>query len=142
MSTNLTVLEAAENLPASLGTDLAAAIDLAHAEKATSTRKAYGSDFRLFRAWCDAKGVSALPAAAETVAAYLAAEVKAATVDPWETCCSDPLRAQTGGTSASDRCRGRQGHDARHPADPWKRQGAQSAGGGGKDVGHGCHGSR
>lgn len=52
----------------------ATAVDLAQAEKAASTRKAYGTDFRLFRAWCDAKGVSALAAAPETVAAYLAAE--------------------------------------------------------------------
>jgi site-specific recombinase XerD len=58
---------------AALGPDLAAAIDLAKAEKAASTRKAYGTDFRLFREWCDARGVPALPAAPETVAAYLAA---------------------------------------------------------------------
>ena len=44
------------NLPAALGPDLAAAIDLAKAEKAASTRKAYGTDFRLFKAWCDAQG--------------------------------------------------------------------------------------
>jgi len=78
MSTELTVLDDGENLPASLGPDLAAAIDLAQAEKASSTQKAYGTDFRLFKAWCNAKGVSALPAAVETVAAYLAAEAKTA----------------------------------------------------------------
>ena len=78
MSTNLTVIESAENLPAALGPDLVSAIDLAHAEKAVSTRKAYGTDFRLFKAWCDARGVSSLPAAAETVAAYLAVEAKMA----------------------------------------------------------------
>jgi site-specific recombinase XerD len=73
MSTALTVLSDASNLPAALGPDLAAAIDLAKAEKAASTRKAYGMDFRIFQAWCDARGVPALPAAPETVAAYLAA---------------------------------------------------------------------
>ena len=73
MSTSLTVLEAA-TLPAALGPDLAAAVDLAKAEKAASTRKAYGTDFRLFHAWCDGKGVSSLPASPETVAAFLAAE--------------------------------------------------------------------
>ena len=78
MSTKLAVIETSENLPAALGDDLATAVDLAHAEKATSTRKAYGTDFRLFRIWCEAKGVSALPAAAETVAAYLAAQAKTA----------------------------------------------------------------
>jgi site-specific recombinase XerD len=78
MSTKLTVIEPSENLPAGLGPDLASAIDLAQAEKAASTRKAYATDFRLFKAWCDSKGVSALPAAAETVAAYLAAEARTA----------------------------------------------------------------
>ena len=78
MSTALTVLETSENLPAGLGPDLASAINLAQAEKAVSTRKAYGTDFRMFRAWCDERGVSSLPAAAETVAAYLAAGAKTA----------------------------------------------------------------
>ena len=73
MSKGLAVLSEGLNLPAALGPDLAAAIDLAKAEKAASTRKAYGTDFRLFREWCEARSVSALPAAPETVAAYLAA---------------------------------------------------------------------
>src|ERR1700730_14506024 len=71
MSTALTLVS--DHLPAALGPDLAAAIDLAKAEKAASTRKAYGTDFRLFREWCEARGVFALPTAPETVAAYLAA---------------------------------------------------------------------
>jgi site-specific recombinase XerD len=78
MSAALTVIETAQNLPAALGPDLAAAVDLAKAEKAVSTRKAYGTDFRLFKAYCDAKGVSSLPASPETVAAYLAAEAQTA----------------------------------------------------------------
>jgi site-specific recombinase XerD len=60
-----------------LAPDLAAAVDYARAEKAPLTRKAYGSDYRLFRAWCEAKGVASLPAAPETVAAFLAAEAAA-----------------------------------------------------------------
>jgi hypothetical protein len=71
MPASLTVISG--GLPAALGPDLAAAVDLAKAEKAASTRKAYGTDFRIFRTWCEARGVSALPAAPETVAAYLAA---------------------------------------------------------------------
>jgi site-specific recombinase XerD len=55
-----------------LGRTSRRAIDLAKAEKAASTRKAYGTDFRIFREWCEARGVSALPAAPEIVAAYLA----------------------------------------------------------------------
>jgi site-specific recombinase XerD len=78
MSAALTVIETAQNLPAALGPDLAAAVDLAKAEKAVSTRKAYGTDFRLFKAYCDAKGVSSLPASPETLAAYLAAEAQTA----------------------------------------------------------------
>jgi hypothetical protein len=42
MPTDLTVIEAAQNLPAALGPDLTTAVDLAKAEKARSTRKAYG----------------------------------------------------------------------------------------------------
>jgi site-specific recombinase XerD len=78
MSKALTIVSDASTLPAALGPDLAAAIDLAKAEKAASTRKAYGTDYRLFKAWCDAKGVSSLPAAPETVAAYIAAEAQTA----------------------------------------------------------------
>jgi site-specific recombinase XerD len=74
MSTALTLVSHGSSLPAALGPDLTAAIDLAKAEKAVSTRKAYGTDFRIFRGWCEARGVSALPAAPETVAAYLAAQ--------------------------------------------------------------------
>src|SRR5229473_666604 len=73
MSTALAVISDASSLPAALGPDLAAAVDLAKAENVASTRKAYGTDFRIFREWCEARGVSALPAAPETVAAYLAA---------------------------------------------------------------------
>jgi hypothetical protein len=36
--------------------------------------EALWTDFRLFKAWCEAKGVSSLPATPETVAAFLAAE--------------------------------------------------------------------
>jgi site-specific recombinase XerD len=78
MSTSLTVIGATQNLPAALGPDLAAAVDLAKAEKAASTRKAYGTDFRLFKEWCDNKGVSSLPASPETVAAFLASGSKTA----------------------------------------------------------------
>jgi site-specific recombinase XerD len=77
MSTSLAVVEAAQNVPATLGLDLASAVDLAKAEKALSTRKAYGTDFRIFKAWCDGKGVGSLPASPETVAAFLAAEAGA-----------------------------------------------------------------
>jgi site-specific recombinase XerD len=53
-------------------------MSVAKAEKALSTRKAYGTDFRIFKAWCDGKGVSVIPASTETVAAFLASESKTA----------------------------------------------------------------
>jgi site-specific recombinase XerD len=46
----------------------------ARAEKADSTKRAYRSDFAIFEAWATELGVSALPAAPETVAAFIAAE--------------------------------------------------------------------
>jgi site-specific recombinase XerD len=66
------------DLLAALGPDFAVAFDLAKAEKAPATRKAYSSDFRLFKVYCDARGVSVLPAAPETVAFYIAAEAQTA----------------------------------------------------------------
>jgi site-specific recombinase XerD len=60
------------------------ASDFARAEKAPNTRKAYRTDFAIFEAWCAQRGAVVLPAAAETVAAFLAAEaergVKASTI--------------------------------------------------------------
>ena len=47
MSQALTIVSDASTLPAALGLDLAAAIDLAKAEKAVSTRKAYATDFAI-----------------------------------------------------------------------------------------------
>lgn len=61
-------------LPATLGPELEEAAGYARAEKAPATRRAYRSDFALFRSWCEAKRVLALPADATTVAAFLAAE--------------------------------------------------------------------
>lgn len=48
--------------------------EYARAEKAAATRRAYRSDFALFRSWCGAKRVPALPASSKAVAAFLAAE--------------------------------------------------------------------
>src|SRR6266566_1107024 len=63
MSTALTACQAV-NLPAALAPDLAAAVNYAKAEKAPATRKAYGTDFRLFAAWCEVKGAAFLAAEA------------------------------------------------------------------------------
>jgi hypothetical protein len=57
-----------------LGPELEEAVGYARAEKAPATRRAYRSDFEIFRSWCEAKHVLALPALPEAVAAFLAAE--------------------------------------------------------------------
>jgi site-specific recombinase XerD len=66
-------------LPATLGPELEEAACYARVEKAEATRRAYRSDFALFRSWCEAKRVPALPAAPEAVAAFLAGEANRGT---------------------------------------------------------------
>ena len=56
--------------------EVAAAAEYASAEKAAATRRAYRSDFDLFRAWCAERHVSVLPASPESVAAFLAHEAE------------------------------------------------------------------
>jgi site-specific recombinase XerD len=58
------------SVPASA--DLGAALRFAKAEKSAATRRAYGTDYRLFCQWCESRALSPLPASPETVAAYLA----------------------------------------------------------------------
>jgi hypothetical protein len=74
----------ASNWPDEARGALERANDFARAEKAPNTRRAYRSDFGAFRAWCAGRGVPSLPATAQTVAAYLAAEadrgIKASTI--------------------------------------------------------------
>lgn len=82
-SRSLIILDAG-GLPAALEPELEEAAGYARLEKSAATRRAYRSDFDLFRAWCEVKHVPALPAEAKTVAAFLAAEanrgVKASTI--------------------------------------------------------------
>jgi len=72
-SQSLVVAHATE-LSATLKSDLKEAASYARAEKAEATRRAYKSDFALFRCWCDTRSVCALPSSPEAVAAFLAAE--------------------------------------------------------------------
>src|SRR5829696_4284445 len=60
--TALPALVVPNSLPATIAAELEAAVDLARAEKSEATRRAYRTDFRLFSAWCESKGVLALPA--------------------------------------------------------------------------------
>jgi site-specific recombinase XerD len=48
--------------------------DFARASKAAATRRAYQKDFARFTAWCAERDLPPIPAAPETVAAFLAAE--------------------------------------------------------------------
>src|SRR5262245_34741971 len=75
-SERLTPAAAASPIPALLAPDLDKAARLARQSQAAATRKAYGSDFKIFGRWCRGRGVSALPAMPETVAAFLACEVE------------------------------------------------------------------
>ena len=69
--TALTVV-AQPALPAELTAALEVAADFARASKARATQDAYDSDFRIFESWCRPCGLSALPATAESLCAFLA----------------------------------------------------------------------
>jgi site-specific recombinase XerD len=64
-------------LPVELTATLELAADFAKASKSKATLAAYGSDWRIFDAWCIARGLDALPASAAAVAAFLADEATA-----------------------------------------------------------------
>jgi site-specific recombinase XerD len=70
LSTALTT--SSTTISASLAPDLGKAVELARQEKAANTRRGYGSAFANFERWCKDRDVSSLPAAPETVVAYLA----------------------------------------------------------------------
>src|SRR5262249_2591915 len=64
-------------LPTELTATLELAADFAKASKAKATQEAYASDFRIFESWCRSRGLSALPASAESLCAFLADEASA-----------------------------------------------------------------
>ena len=57
--------------------DQAAIHDYALAEKSAATRRAYRSDFAAFTAWCAGRSLDPIPAAPETVAAFIADQANA-----------------------------------------------------------------
>ena len=57
--------------------DAAAIHDYALAEKSPATRRAYRSDFAAFTAWCAGRTLDPIPAAPETVAAFIADQANA-----------------------------------------------------------------
>ena len=64
-------------LPTRAAVEHAAIRSYVENEKAAGTRRAYRSDFRIFSTWCSDRDLSAVPATADTVAAFLAAEADA-----------------------------------------------------------------
>jgi site-specific recombinase XerD len=70
----VTVDPISAQLPAVFEAELQRAADRAKSAKAAATRRAYGSDWRIFGEWCQSRGLAALPAAPEAVAAFLNAE--------------------------------------------------------------------
>ena len=57
--------------------DQAAIHDYALAEKSAATRRAYRSDFAVFTAWCVGRALEPIPAAPETIAAFIADQASA-----------------------------------------------------------------
>jgi integrase len=69
-------VEPARQLPSTLLDALQGAADLADASRAESTRRSYSIDWKIFQSWCDLHGLCPLPAAAGTVAAFIADQVR------------------------------------------------------------------
>lgn len=64
-------------LPELLAAEVDAAREYAAASRSAATRRAYLSDWVIFTAWCDARGIEALPATPAAVATFLASEAEA-----------------------------------------------------------------
>lgn len=70
----MTVVNQTVEPPEPIRPDLERAREYARAEKSPATRKAYWKDFEIFGVWCQDRDLTLLPAAPETVAAFLAHE--------------------------------------------------------------------
>lgn len=68
------IVQTGNNAVATTESDIEAANGFLAASKSAATRRAYVSDFRIFVAYCDSRGVSPMPATPDTVALFLAAE--------------------------------------------------------------------
>lgn len=67
----LTAIQESQNLPTFMAPEVEAAKSFIASQIADSTKRAYVSDFRQFKDWCDARGICAMPASPEVVATYL-----------------------------------------------------------------------
>ena len=75
-ATGVLVVTGPASMPAALEREVDRAANYARAEKSEATRSAYRTDFEIFGSWAKERGVSALPAAPEAVAAFLAAQAE------------------------------------------------------------------
>ena len=66
-------------LPGVIHAEIERAAEYAKASRAASTRRAYESDWRIFCAWCDARGIEPLPASPDVVAVFASSEADAGT---------------------------------------------------------------
>lgn len=62
------------SLPDVLRAEIERAADYAKASRSPATQRAYASDWNIFTAWCDARGLASLPATPAIVATFLAFE--------------------------------------------------------------------
>lgn len=62
------------SLPDILRAEVERAADYARASRSTATQRAYGSDWKIFMAWCQARALDSLPATPAVVATFLAFE--------------------------------------------------------------------
>ena len=114
-----------EPLPALLEADMSAAGDFIRDAAAASTRRAYRSDWRLFTAWCTARGAEPLPATPAIVAAFLAAHQGG---HHHAAGCCHPLRPPPGWPRAAHQRRGRARDDKGHPPHDRDREATEGAG--------------
>lgn len=82
---------------AALASSIESAKGYAAASKAQNTRRAYAGAWKAFAVWCQSRGLASLPAAAETVAVYLAERAdngaKPASLDVYLAAISEAHRA-------------------------------------------------
>ncbi len=66
-------------LPDILHAQIERAAEYAKASRAPSTRRAYEADWKIFTAWCEQHGISALPASPDAIAVFASADADAGT---------------------------------------------------------------
>ena len=73
----LPVLAPANGMLVVLHEDLERAAEFKKAARAAATHRAYASDWKIYEAWCSARGLQPMPAHPEQIAAFVANQVHA-----------------------------------------------------------------